>query len=469
MQREVIPVTGHADVTYIDPHPRRLVPLLLTRGVGSQAQDATVPDKAARTSPSSVSSSWSISPSTRSMPRRHMPRRSPKRRRRSPSSRSEDIDRFGYRTLADILRGVRGFYVTNDRNYSYLGVRGFSRPGDYNARVLLLVDGHRLNDNVFGSALIGTEFPLDIDLIERVEIIRGPSSSLYGTSAFFAVINVITKSGDGVRGSMSPACSAPSRPAAAASASASRSPTARRSCCRRPPTQSTVSAAVLPEFDTPETNYGVARRRRRRQLHTLLRQVSRSAASPCRRCTDHATRSSRPRRSAPSSTTRGRGRSRHSSSWTLQYERALGSAWHAGARVYYDRYAYDGTYVFRAAEEADAPSRVAERDFARGNWWGAEVKLQQAGGPAAHVGLRARSTADNFRQDQYNYDASPYFQYLDDRRSSTNWALYVQDEIKLHEQGAREPRRPPRPVRHVRRHDESARGPHLHTLPAGPR
>src|SRR5690348_4987696 len=108
---------------------------------------------------------------------------------------ADEIRRFGHRTLADVLRTVRGFYVTYDRNYSYLGVRGFSRPGDYNARVLLQVDGHRLNDGVFGSALIGTEFPLDVDLIERIEIIRGPSSALYGTSAFFAVINVITKRG----------------------------------------------------------------------------------------------------------------------------------------------------------------------------------------------------------------------------------------------------------------------------------
>ena len=108
---------------------------------------------------------------------------------------ADEIRGLGHRTLADVLRTVRGFYITYDRNYSYLGVRGFSRPGDYNARVLLQVDGHRLNDNVFGSALIGTEFPLDVDLIERIEIIRGPSSALYGTNAFFAVINVITRRG----------------------------------------------------------------------------------------------------------------------------------------------------------------------------------------------------------------------------------------------------------------------------------
>src|SRR3984885_208261 len=105
---------------------------------------------------------------------------------------AEDIARYGYRTLADILQGVRGMYVTNDRNFSYLGTRGFGNPGDSNSRVLLLVNGHRVNDNVYGQAEIGAEFGIDPALFERVEIIRGPASSLYGDSAFFAVVHVIT-------------------------------------------------------------------------------------------------------------------------------------------------------------------------------------------------------------------------------------------------------------------------------------
>jgi iron complex outermembrane receptor protein len=112
----------------------------------------------------------------------------------------DEIARYGYTTLADVLRSVRGFYVTDDRNYSYLGARGFSRPGDYNTRILLLVNGHRVNDNVYEQGSIGAEFGLDVATIERVEVIRGPASSLYGTSAFFGVVNVVTRTGASVDG-----------------------------------------------------------------------------------------------------------------------------------------------------------------------------------------------------------------------------------------------------------------------------
>jgi outer membrane receptor for ferrienterochelin and colicins len=113
---------------------------------------------------------------------------------------SDDIEQYGYQTLADVMRSIRGFYLSYDRNYKYVGIRGFSRPTDYNNRILLLINGHSFNENIFGSMSPGTEFALDLDVIERIEIIRGPGSALYGTSAMFAVVNVITKKGDSIDG-----------------------------------------------------------------------------------------------------------------------------------------------------------------------------------------------------------------------------------------------------------------------------
>lgn len=111
------------------------------------------------------------------------------------------IRAFGYRTLADVLRSMPGLYITEDHSWNYIGVRGFARPGDYNTRVLLLVDGYRSNDNIYNQAYLGNEFMVDIDLIERVEFIPGPGASVYGDNAFFGVINVITKSAAALQGS----------------------------------------------------------------------------------------------------------------------------------------------------------------------------------------------------------------------------------------------------------------------------
>jgi len=112
---------------------------------------------------------------------------------------SDEIKKFGYRTLADVLQSVPGFNVSYDRNYDYIGVEGISL-GDANNRVLLLVDGHRVNNNITDSAAIGTDFILDLDLVDRVEVIPGPGAVLYGNNAFLGVINVITKKGGQING-----------------------------------------------------------------------------------------------------------------------------------------------------------------------------------------------------------------------------------------------------------------------------
>jgi iron complex outermembrane receptor protein len=111
----------------------------------------------------------------------------------------EEVKRYGYRTLADILRSVPSLDVTYDRNYDYLGVRGFNRL-DNNNRVLLLVDGHRVNNSLTDGAYIDTAFILDTALIKRVEVISGPGSVLYGNNAMFGVINVFTRHGGDIQG-----------------------------------------------------------------------------------------------------------------------------------------------------------------------------------------------------------------------------------------------------------------------------
>lgn len=114
---------------------------------------------------------------------------------------AEEIRQQGYASLLEILESVPGMYVGNDRNYPSLGTRGFGRPSDYNNRILLLVDGHAMNEQVWGGAPVGTDLPLNLDAIERVEVVHGPGSALYGTSAMFAVINIVMKDGKQTRGS----------------------------------------------------------------------------------------------------------------------------------------------------------------------------------------------------------------------------------------------------------------------------
>ena len=110
---------------------------------------------------------------------------------------SDDIRRYGWRNLDQALATLPGLSFSNDGSYSYLGARGLAIPGDYNTRVLLLVDGVPFNDSLYGQASIEAGFPIDLSLIDKIEYVPGPGSAIYGAHAMFGVINVFTKSGDG--------------------------------------------------------------------------------------------------------------------------------------------------------------------------------------------------------------------------------------------------------------------------------
>lgn len=112
----------------------------------------------------------------------------------------QDIKAFGWRTLGEALASLAGVYTTYDRQYSHLGMRGFGLPGDLDTRTLITVNGNRLNDPVFDQGPSGRDFPLDLDLIERIEFIPGPGGAVYGKNAMFGVVNVITRSGKDVGG-----------------------------------------------------------------------------------------------------------------------------------------------------------------------------------------------------------------------------------------------------------------------------
>jgi outer membrane cobalamin receptor len=109
---------------------------------------------------------------------------------------AEEIQNSGARDLIDVLRLVPGFDVMQDLQFVMgIGLRGsWANEG----KVLVMLDGQPFNDLLYQSVAVGNRFP--IDAVERIEIIRGPGSAIYGGSAEYGVINIITRAAESLNG-----------------------------------------------------------------------------------------------------------------------------------------------------------------------------------------------------------------------------------------------------------------------------
>lgn len=109
----------------------------------------------------------------------------------------EDLKRINARNFDDVLRLLPGLIVNRPAGLGIvtpqsINIRGVQGPD----RVLLLVDGMRVNNGANDFINLNT---LSVDSIERIEVVKGGNSALYGTNALGGVINIITRSGSDLK------------------------------------------------------------------------------------------------------------------------------------------------------------------------------------------------------------------------------------------------------------------------------
>ncbi len=350
---------------------------------------------------------------------------------------ADDIRLYGWRTLSEALRSLQGFNVTDDHTYTYASVRGISQAGDYRARMQVLIDGIATNENIYGSAPTGSEFPVDLGLVERIEVIRGPSASVYGSDSMFGVINVVTRSGQSLRGGeaalgLGSGNNYRIRTSVGGSVGASDLLVSF--------TGFDASGRSLQLNDVNASGEG-------QRVHSVGAEqggqlLVRARGSDWRVTLIHSQRD----RTIPTASY-GTIADDKGHVETDRYSLLdLGKDWQINAktalqqRLYVSEYGYDGKFPYNY-QDSGGPERLFNVDKARGNAWGFENRLISNAWDKQRwtLGLEYRA---NTRQDQKNYDrglgcydsttnTSTSAPCLDDQHSSRIATLYAQDEIHL--------------------------------------
>jgi outer membrane receptor for ferrienterochelin and colicins len=337
-----------------------------------------------------------------------------------------EIQAYGHRTLADILRSVRDFYVTDDGNYGYVGVRGFNRPGDFGGRILLLVDGMRINDPVYDAIGVLTDFPVDVDMIERVEVIRGPGSSLYGNNAFFAVINVVTRTGEDIGG-------------AEVSGEVGSDETYKGRLTYGRAFENGISLLLTgthyssagteriyyKEFDHPETNRGIAEGRDADTFTSAGATISYKGFTLqglyLSRAKDIPSGSYDTLFNHPDASTLD-----ENTFVRLGYARELDNELSVRAGVSASSYHYSGGYPAGEVGTRDEDATIF-RDMVDARWLRAELEISKQLWKAHRLTLGAEYQ-DNYKLKMHSYDMNPDFRYPGLQTSKSTFGIFLQDE-----------------------------------------
>lgn len=336
-----------------------------------------------------------------------------------------EIKIHGYRTVAEILQSFNGVSITSDYDYNYMGVRGFNLPGDYGNKVLILVDGHRINDPLFGAPLLTQGF--DVDTIERVEFVRGPASSLYGDNAFLGVVNIITRKPESIHY------------AEASVEAASYNTTRGRFAVAGVQTNTGVAllfsgsvynsrgreSVYSPEFDSAANNHGVARHLDWEHTQSLLAKASwKDLAFEA-----HLINRRKAIPTAAYGTVFNDPRLENTDRYgfaELKYDHAIDEDTRLMVRGYYDYYSFEGTYP---TDYGLVPWTVLNREFDVGQTVGAEAQLTHRW--RNHTLTGGIEFRDHPQLALDNHDENPNRTFLNEDRTSYNVGAYVQDQYAL--------------------------------------
>lgn len=328
---------------------------------------------------------------------------------------------LGHTTVGEMLGRLPGIYYSQSRQYISVGMRGFNRPGDYNARLLVAIDGFRSNDAIYDQALPEYEFPLVAEWVKRVELVHGPSSSVYGGNALLGVVNLVTMDGADAPG-WRLLGSAGSFGTQRAMLQYGRADTGGSGdlFVGMNLWRSEGENLDLPELGLPAQRLRGLDGTRYASLFAKYRLGGwRLSVSAMQRDKDVVT--------APYGTLAGAEGTAYRDQYAyaeLAYDEGWRSELRRSLRLGLARSAFHGRYVY----EDD----LVNRDLARGQWASLDARLQWRGwlNHDLMAGLDARVVPRGL---QRNFDEQPYREVLDSRETSHNLGLYLQDQWRLSE------------------------------------